>query len=189
MLDAFVHPPMRPAEFQEPRWARFLFASTTAAWLWLVVRLYVASVFLPAGWEKIKSGTWVFGDGSPIQGLVQGALAAEGTPPFYSWFLENVVVPNAGLFATLVVLGEFAVGLGLLVGRLTGIAAFGGVFLNANFILAGVLGTNPLLVILGSLLMLAWRNAGWIGLDRWFMPWMHVSVFAKRETSTGRSTA
>jgi thiosulfate dehydrogenase (quinone) large subunit len=189
MIDALVHPPMRPEEFREPRWARFLFASSTAAWLWLVVRLYVASVFLPAGWEKITSGTWVFGDGAPIQGLVQGALSAEGTPPFYSWFLENIVIPNAGLFATLVALGEFAVGLGLLVGLLTGIAAFGGVFLNANFILAGVLGTNPLLVILGSLLMLAWRNAGWIGLDRWFMPWIHRSVFAKRETSSGPSSA
>jgi len=100
-----------------------------------------------------------------------------------------VVQPNASIFANLVALGETAVGLGLLVGLLTGIAAFGGVFLNANFILAGVLGTIPLLVILGSLLMLAWRNAGWIGLDRWFMPWIHRSVFEKRETSTDPSTA
>jgi thiosulfate dehydrogenase [quinone] large subunit len=72
---------------------------------------------------------------------------------------------------------------------LTGIAAFGGVFMNANFILAGVLGTNPLLVILGSLLMLAWRNAGWIGLDRWFMPWIHRNVFVQRERSPEQSTA
>jgi thiosulfate dehydrogenase [quinone] large subunit len=96
---------------------------------------------------------------------------------------------NAGLFATLIALGEFAVGSGLLVDLLTGIAAFGGVFLNANFILAGVLGTNPLLVILGSLLMLAWRNAGWIGLDRWFMPWIHRNVFAQRSGSQERQTA
>ena len=56
MLESLAHPPMRPEEFQEPRWARFLFASSTAAWLWLVIRLYMASVFLPAGWEKITSG-------------------------------------------------------------------------------------------------------------------------------------
>jgi hypothetical protein len=87
---------MRHEQFQEPRWARFLFASSTAAWFWFVVRLYVASVFLPAGWEKISSGKRLFGDGAPIQGLVQGALSADGTPPFYPWFLENVVVPNAG---------------------------------------------------------------------------------------------
>jgi thiosulfate dehydrogenase (quinone) large subunit len=189
MLDAFVDPPMRHAELQEPRWARFLFASTSAAWLWLVVRLYVASAFLPAGWEKVTSGKWLFGDGAPIQGLVQGALTAEGTPPFYAWFLENIVQPNAGLFATLVALGELAVGLGLLVGLLTGIAAFGGVFMNSNFVLAGVLGSNPLLIILGSLLMLAWRNAGWIGLDRWFLPWVHRTWFAGGATSTETSRA
>jgi thiosulfate dehydrogenase [quinone] large subunit len=151
-------------------WARFLFTSTAAAWLWLVVRLYLVSVFLPAGWSKITSGKWLFGDGSPITGLVSGAIASEDTPGWYAWFLQNVVVPNAGLFATLVALGEFAVGVGLLVGWLTGIVAFGGVFLNANFVLAGVLGSNPALIVLGALLMVAWRNAGWIGLDRWFIP-------------------
>ena len=189
MLDSLANPRMTPEQFQEPRWARFLFASQAAAWLWLVIRLYLAYIFIPAGWHKITEGGWVFGDGSPIMGMVSGAASAEGTPTWYVWFLENIVQPNAGLFATLVALGEFAVGLGLLVGLLTGIAAFGGVFLNANFILAGVLGTNPLLVILGSLLMLAWRNAGWIGLDRWFMPWIHRNVFVQRERSPEQSTA
>jgi len=182
MLERLIHPPMRPEEFREPRWARFLFAGTVAAWLWLVVRVYVASVFLPAGWAKITSGKWLFGDGSPIQGLVNGATQSTDTPGWYVWFLQNVVQPNAGLFATLVALGETAVGLALLVGLLTGIAAFGGVFLNSNFILAGALGSNPALVILGTLLALAWRNAGWIGLDRWFLPWIHHSVF---EPATG----
>jgi len=183
MVDRLVHPPMRPEEFREPRWARFLFASTAAAWIWLVVRLYVASIFLPAGWEKITSGEWLFGDGAPIQGLVGNAVATDGTPGWYVWFLQNVVQPNASLFATLVALGETAVGLGLLVGLLTGIAAFGGVFLNSNFVLAGVLGQNPALIVLGTLLALAWRNAGWIGLDRWFMPWIHREVFAGSSTA------
>ena len=181
MLDQLIHPPRTPEQFQEPRWARFLFASSAAAWLWLVVRLYMASVFLPAGWGKITSGEWLFGDGAPIQGLVGGAVSADGTPGWYVWFLQTIVEPNAGLFATLVALGETAVGLGLLVGLLTGVAAFGGVFLTANFILAGVLGQNPALVVLGTLLVVAWRNAGWIGLDRWFIPWTHRALFARPE--------
>jgi len=193
MLDRFIHPPITPDQLQEPRWARFLFASTTAAWLWLVVRLYVASVFLPAGWEKITSGKWLFGDGSPVQGMVGGAIASEDTPGYYVWFLQNVVQPNASLFATLVALGEFAAGLGLLVGLLTGFAAFGGVFLNANFLLAGSLGVNPALIFLGVFLVLAWRNAGWIGLDRWFMPWVHdrfQAMAARSATAAAtRSTA
>lgn len=49
MFDRLIHPPMTPEQFREPRWARFLFAGTTAAWLWLVVRLYMAYVYRPAG--------------------------------------------------------------------------------------------------------------------------------------------
>jgi thiosulfate dehydrogenase [quinone] large subunit len=60
-----------------------------------------------------------------------------------------------------------------------GIAAFGGVFINGLVLLAGSLGVNPALVILGALLVVAWRNAGWIGLDRWFIPWTHRAMFAK----------
>jgi len=105
--------------------------------------------------------------------MVGGAVASPDTPGWYVWFLQNIVQPNAGLFATLVALGEFAVGLGLLVGLLTGIAAFGAVFLNANFVLAGALGSNPALIVLGTLLALAWRNAGWIGLDRGLLSWIH----------------
>src|SRR5678815_388240 len=76
---------MRPEEFEEPRWARFLFASTTAAWLWLVVRLYIASVFLPAGWGKVTSGEWLFGAGAgtgPDRGVTPWTHAAScATPP------------------------------------------------------------------------------------------------------------
>ncbi len=150
----------------------------------------MAYIFIPAGWGKITSGKWLFGDGSPIQGLVGGAISADGTPGWYVWFLENVVEPNSSLFATLVALGEFAAGLGLLVGLLTGIAAFGAVFLNANFILAGSLGSNPALVVMGLFLVVAWRNAGWIGLDRWFIPWTHRTMFEpKPAASRGRGSA
>ena len=189
MLDRLIYPPMTPDQFREPRWARFLFASTAAAWLWLVVRLYMAYIFIPAGWGKISSGKWLFGDGSPIQGLVGGAISADGTPGWYVWFLENVVEPNSSLFATLVALGEFAAGLGLLVGLLTGIAAFGAVFLNANFILAGSLGSNPALVVMGLFLVVAWRNAGWIGLDRWFIPWTHRTMFEPKPAEGSGASA
>jgi len=181
MLDSLTNPRMTPEQFQEPRWARFLFASQAAAWLWLVIRLYLAYIFIPAGWHKITEGGWVFGDGSPIMGMVSGAASAEGTPTWYVWFLENIVQPNASLFATLVAVGEFAVGLGLLVGLLTGIAAFFAVFMSGNFVLAGSLGSNPAIIILGLFLVVAWRNAGWIGLDRWFIPLTHRTFWAGSE--------
>jgi thiosulfate dehydrogenase [quinone] large subunit len=171
LVDRILHPPIRPEDLQEPRWARFLFASSTAAWLWLVVRLYMAYVWLPAGWEKITGGKWLFGDGAPVAGFVTKAVADPGTPTWYVDFANSVVLPNASLFATLVALGEFAVGLGLLVGLLTGFAAFFAVFMSANYVLAGSLSSNPIQIVLGLLLVVAWRNAGWIGLDRLFLPW------------------
>jgi hypothetical protein len=62
------------------------------------------------------------------------------------------------------------VGLALILGFLTGIAAFFGVVMNVNYLLAGTISTNPGLAILGSLLMLAWRIAGYYGLDHWVLP-------------------
>ena len=81
-------------------------------------------------------------------------------------------------------LGELAVGLGLLVGLLTGIAAFFALFMSGNFVLAGSLGSNPTIIILGLFLVMAWRNAGWIGLDRWFIPYMHNRFWAGTEAHT-----
>ena len=66
--------------------------------------------------------------------------------------------------------GEFLIGLGLVIGAFTGIAAFFGTLLNFNFLLAGTVSTNPLLFAIGTLLVLAWKNAGYVGLDRWLLP-------------------
>src|SRR5205085_2958760 len=66
--------------------------------------------------------------------------------------------------------GETAVGIGLIFGAFTGIAAVSGAFLNMNFLLAGSASTNPVLLLLGVVLVLAWKTAGYIGLDRYLLP-------------------
>jgi thiosulfate dehydrogenase [quinone] large subunit len=73
-------------------------------------------------------------------------------------------------FAQLVAWGETLVGLGLLVGALVGIAAFFGTLMNFSFLLAGTTSTNPVLFGLGVFLVLAWKVAGFWGLDRWLLP-------------------
>ena len=70
----------------------------------------------------------------------------------------------------MVAYGELLVGLGLIVGLLTGIAAFFGALMNVSFLLAGTLSTNPILFILATWLVLAWKVAGWYGLDRYALP-------------------
>ena len=167
---------LAPGELREPPFARFLFADTRASILWLIVRLYVGYQWIEAGLSKVGNPAWT-GDhaGAAITGFAKGALAkTNGDHPdvqgWYGTLLTDVVIPNAKTFSYLVAIGETAVGIALVLGFLTGIAAFFGVLMNANYLLAGTVSSNPILIILGALLMLAWRNAGWIGLDRFILP-------------------
>ena len=73
-------------------------------------------------------------------------------------------------FAKLIVFGELAIGLGLIVGAFVGVAAFFGALMNMNFMLAGSASTNPVLFFLAVGLMLAWKVAGYYGLDRVLLP-------------------
>jgi thiosulfate dehydrogenase (quinone) large subunit len=158
-------------QFPEPAISRFFLGTAGASGMWFVVRMYVGAEWLVAGAEKVQSGFGAAG----IKGFALGALAkATGAHPavqdWYASFLKNFVIPNAGLFAFTVTWGEVAVGLGVLIGALTGIAAGFGVLMNLNYLLAGTVSTNPVLGVLGLFLVMSWRVAGWIGVDRWLLP-------------------
>jgi len=62
------------------------------------------------------------------------------------------------------------IGIALILGLLTGLVAFAGAFMNFNFMLAGSASTNPVLFTLAVLLILAWKVAGYWGLDRYLLP-------------------
>ena len=42
--------------------------------------------------------------------------------------------------------------------------------MNMSFLMAGTVSTNPVLFFAGILLILAWKNAGYLGLDRFLLP-------------------
>jgi thiosulfate dehydrogenase [quinone] large subunit len=75
-----------------------------------------------------------------------------------------------GFFSNLVAYGELPVGIALILGALTAIAAFFGTLMNFSFLMAGTASLNPVLFGLSVLLILAWKTAGYIGLDRWLLP-------------------
>jgi len=182
--------PKAATHIEEPPIAKYLFANTYMAWLWLIVRLYVGYEWITAGWEKLTGHSiaigefgkavgapWVFTghDGAAMAGFANNALKlASGAHPavqgWYAWFLQNVVIPSAPTFAYIITFGEIAVGLGLIVGCLTGIAAFFGLVMNLNFLLAGAISVNPVLGVLSILLVLAWRVAGFYGVDSYLLP-------------------
>lgn len=177
-------------QFPEPSVSRFFTGSTGSSALWFVVRMYVGAEWLLAGWEKVLSPAWGT-SGKALSGFVAGALAkSSGANPavqgWYASFLHSFVLPNAGFFSFIVTWGEVAVGLGILLGILTGIAAGFGVLMNLNYLLAGTVSINPILGMVGLFLIFSWRVCGWIGLDSWLLPalglpWKPGTLFHAQE--------
>jgi thiosulfate dehydrogenase (quinone) large subunit len=163
---------------EDPPIARFLFSDVRFSWFWLIIRLYTGFEWLTAGWEKVKSPAWVGSQaGTALSGFVNGALnqttgAHPNVQSWYAAFLQNMVLPAAPLWSRIVAFGELAVGIALILGIFTGIAAFFGGFMNVNYLLAGTVSTNPFLFVFATWLVLAWKTAGWIGLDHWIFPFL-----------------
>lgn len=166
----------------------FFTTNTASAPLWFIVRLYLGYEWLIAGYEKLINPAWFgSGAGAALQGFVQGAFGKTvgAHPDVQSWyasFLQSTVVPHLNVWSNAVTLGELAIGLGLIVGLFTGVAAFFGFFMNLNFLLAGTVSVNPIMLVLALGLLLARRVAGNWGLDRYAMPYLK-----RRFCSRGRS--
>jgi thiosulfate dehydrogenase [quinone] large subunit len=186
-------PGSRDIEVEGPGFARFLFNNSAAGLFWLPVRVFVGVAWLDAGLHKFNDPGWTQG-GSALRAYWDRAVAIPEAPArpaitfeWYRDFLNILRDANAETwFAWLVTLGEIAVGVGLILGALTGIAAFFGAFMNMSFLLAGSASTNPVMFILAIGLMLAWKVAGYYGLDRWLLPklgtpWRPGGLFVRGE--------
>ena len=167
---------------KQSSFAHFFLVDKRIAWFWLVVRLYLGWQWLQAGWEKVQDPTWVGSHiGTALTGFVQGALAKTGgahpdVQAWYAWFLNHAVLPHVVAWSYLVTYGEVAVGIAIILGLLTGIAVFFGMFMNLNYMLAGTVSVNPIWFTIGIGLILAWRVAGYIGLDRYVLPLLHRNL-------------
>lgn len=162
--------------------------------VWLAVRLWVGWQFLDAGWEKIRDAAWVGSDApAAINGFLSFASSDQMTagehPAVASWYaslIDNAFLPGDTVLSYLIAIGEFAVGLGLILGAFTMAAAFFGAFMNLNFMLAGSTGTgdNPLMFGLGLLLLFAGAAAYVYGLDRFMIPRLRT-LLTRRGRPTG----
>ena len=161
---------------EDPPIARFLFSDTRFAAVWTVIRVLIGYSWLTAGWAKLNEAAWMNG-GTALQGYWTGAVAipASGHPAItYDWyraFLQGMLSSGSYVwFAKLIAFGEFFVGVGLIVGGFVGVAAFFAALMNWNYIMAGSTSTNPLLLIGAVVLILAWKTAGYYGLDFFLLP-------------------
>ena len=158
-----------------------LFSNTRWAWLWLIARLYVGYTWLTSGLGKLGNPAWTQ-TGEALRSFWERAVAVPEAPArpaiafdWYRTFIQALLDAHAySWFGLLIAVGEVLIGVALLLGAFTGIAAFLGGFMNWNFMMAGTASINPVLFTLSILLMLAWKTAGWLGLDRWLLPLLGV---------------
>jgi thiosulfate dehydrogenase [quinone] large subunit len=174
------NPQAQDVEVEGPAFSRYLFGNTRAGLFWLPIRIFVGFEWFLAGWEKLSGHGWTDG-GSALLGYWNGAVAIPqtGRPAitfeWYRSFLQILINNHAqSWFGWLIALGETAVGLGILLGALVGIAAFFGATMNMSYVLAGSASTNPILFALTVGLILAWRVAGYYGVDRYLLPMIGV---------------
>ncbi len=96
------------------------------------VRVLIGAVWLNGGVEKLLNPSF------PKQFVV--SLEAGGfisqAPPFFQGFMQGYVVPNAELFAQLMRVGELTLGIALVLGLFTNLAALGSIGLSAVILLS-----------------------------------------------------
>jgi thiosulfate dehydrogenase [quinone] large subunit len=173
-------------EVEGPAFTRYLFSNTRAGLLWLPIRIFLGFEWVSAGWHKATGGGWLDG-GSALHGFWTSIVAVPAPPAHaaitFTWYGDfiNFMLNNhaESWFAYLITFGEIAVGLGLLLGALTGVAAFFGATMNMSFELAGSSSVNPIMFALAIGLILAWRVAGYYGFDRYILPILGVPWKAK----------
>jgi thiosulfate dehydrogenase [quinone] large subunit len=103
----------------------------TYLWYISVLRIYVGYYLVWQGFRKFQrnfpKGDWV--------GRQIGDVASLDLFPWYKNFLLDYVVPHQELFGYLVMIGELAVGAGLLLGLFTRFSAIVGLVLLINYYL------------------------------------------------------
>ncbi|MDR3599557.1 MAG: DoxX family protein [Desulfosporosinus sp.] len=147
----------------------------------LILRIYLGYAFLTAGIEKWQTGF----NANSVAGFLKAGLAQThdallaskgaaaathaNVSATWGWLISHVFLPNAGIFALVVKSGEVLVGIGLILGCFTILAAVFAMLMNFAYLLTGTVSTNPQMV-LGFLIIIMLGAASYeIGLDRIFM--------------------
>jgi thiosulfate dehydrogenase (quinone) large subunit len=153
----------------------FIRENKWAAGILAIIRVYLGWSWMTGGWGKITAG------GFDAAGFLNGAIAnpvldktGAAIYPTYTAFIEGLALPNVGIINFLIPWGEFLVGVGLLLGCLTTAAMFFGLLMNFMFMFAGTVSTNPLMILLGVIILAAGANAGKFGADYYVLPYLRT---------------
>src|SRR5579884_1355718 len=123
-----MKPQSRSTVLDEPRLARLLFADTRFAPLWLVIRLPLGMWWLEQGRQRVTSGSWMYGGAALGDGWRSTIETLPGSgPPIDGW---QRAIAGFGLthglerwLAPIAAIGQTLIGVALILGALTSVAA------------------------------------------------------------------
>lgn len=151
-----------------------------ASYFYLFLRIYIGYQWVTAAIGKITGGFDASGYLTNI--LANPVAGGDGVAIYslYNYFIAHFALPNAEIINVLVPCGELLIGLGLIFGTLTTVAAFFGLVMNFMFFFGGTVSTNPSFILIQFIILVAGANAGRFGGDRWVLPWIQATVFKKK---------
>lgn len=132
---------------------------------WTAMRVWLGIMWIQAGTAKLwgaENPAFLHNNGAGVEGF-----AAHGVPAYSWWgsFLHSFVVPNAGWIAILVAVAEFAVGIALVSGLFTRLAAIGSLLLLFTYVMSGTASVCAFYALFAIVILTMWRTSSWIGID------------------------
>ena len=157
---AFIGEPAKRSNLQV--WES-LKTSKIAALAWTAMRVWLGVMWIQAGSAKL----WGTESAAFLHGTGVAGFAAHGTPAYSWWasFLHGFVVPNADGIGILVAVGEYAIGIALVAGLFTRIAALSSLALLFTYVMSGTASVTAFYALFAIVILVMWRTSSWIGLD------------------------
>jgi thiosulfate dehydrogenase [quinone] large subunit len=154
-----------PSKRTNTRVVQWLVQSKIMAVGWLAMRVWVGIMWMQAGWAKLfgaENAYFLHNHGAGVAGF-----AAHGVPAYSWWgsFLHSFVVPNAGWIGILIAVAEFAIGLALVLGLFTRLAALGSLALLFTYVMSGTASVCAFYALFAIVILATWKTSSWIGAD------------------------
>jgi len=155
----------RPSDRSAPPVLLWLGRSRVMAPVWTAMRVWLGIMWIQAGVAKLwgaDNPAFLHHGGAGVAGFATHGASA------YTWwhsFLTGFVVPNAGWIAVLVAVAEFAIGIGLVLGLFTRLAALGSLALLFTYVMSGTASVCAFYALFAIVILATWRTSGWLGAD------------------------
>jgi thiosulfate dehydrogenase [quinone] large subunit len=154
-----------PSELNTPRPLQWLARSKVMAVVWTAMRVWLGVMWIQAGASKLwgaENSAFLHHNGAGVAGFAAHGVAA------YSWwgsFLHGFVVPNAGAIGPFVAIAEFAIGVALVAGFFTPLAALASLGLLFTYVMSGTASVCAFYALFAIVILATWRTSSWLGVD------------------------